>query len=41
MIFLCLELKQVTCIKTEIVLAGSGETQKFTDFKLSKRQKVI
>jgi len=41
MSFLSLELKQVACIKTESsVLAESGETQKFTDFKPTKTQKV-
>ena len=42
MSFLCLELKQVACTKTEnSVFAGSGETQIFADLKLAKRQKVI
>jgi hypothetical protein len=42
MSFLCLELKQVACTKTEnSVLAGGGKTVKYADSKPTKKQKVI
>ena len=40
--FLCLELKQVACTKTEnSVLAAGGKTAKFAYSKPTKNQKVI
>jgi hypothetical protein len=42
MSFLCLELKQVSCINTEnSVLAGGSKTEEFSDSKPTKMQKVI